>query len=67
MSRYRYRPPTRPCVTQRRYPHLHLAEAAAAASSDAQRPSLCRGCGGFHLVPPPLISVRVQTRAGGGS
>lgn len=56
----------RPCIAKRRYPHLPLAQKAAAATSGAQRPALCWGCGGFHLVPT-TTGVRAEVRAGGGS
>ena len=46
---------TQPCIVKRRYPHLHLAQNAAAAAAGAQRAALCGGCGGFHLVPPPPL------------
>lgn len=72
--RYRYRPAARACIMQRRYPHLHLAEKAAATADGSQRPTLCLGCGGFHLIPtttliPPTTTTAagVGARAGGGS
>lgn len=60
------RPATRSCITKRRYPHLPVAQKAAAATGGTQRPALCWGRGGFHLVPTTGPGA-AGARAGGGS
>jgi len=65
-------PATRGCIAKRRYPHLPLAQKAAASTGGAQRAALRWGCGGFHLVPTTtatagVAGARAGARAGGVS